>query len=196
MFALSDLLSLIISAFIILPVVIFLREAGYLIVSWLFGVINPRLTIGSGPRVRKVGMIDIRKYYHVYSWFSYDGLKRESKLAYICIYAGPILTNLTLALLINFLIANGWMEEYKTFWDRFIFYAFYYVLFDIVPMKTVNGKPNNGMIIYEMIRYGRRIDYNNEAFLPATSEMEEEYQKQMKQIEEIRKKREEEENNH
>ncbi len=194
MFALSDLLSLIISAFIILPVVIFLREAGYLIVSWLFGVINPRLTIGSGPRVRKVGMIDIRKYYHVYSWFSYDGLKRESKLAYICIYAGPILTNLTLALLINFLIANGWMEEYKTFWDRFIFYAFYYVLFDIVPMKTVNGKPNNGMIIYEMIRYGKRVDYNNEAFLPATSEMEEEYQEQMKQIEEIKKEREEGEN--
>lgn len=194
MFGIADLLSLIISAFIILPVVIFLREAGYLIVSWLFGVINPRLTIGSGPRVRKVGMIDIRKYYHVYSWFSYDGLKRESKLAYICIYAGPILTNLTLALLINFLIANGWMEEYKTFWDRFIFYAFYYVLFDIVPMKTVNGKPNNGMIIYEMIRYGKRVDYNNEAFLPATSEMEEEYQEQMKQIEEIKKEREEEEN--
>lgn len=194
MFGIADLFSLIISAFIILPVVIFLREAGYLIVSWLFGVINPRLTIGSGPRVRKVGMIDIRKYYHVYSWFSYDGLKRESKLAYICIYAGPILTNLTLALLINFLIANGWMEEYKTFWDRFIFYAFYYVLFDIVPMKTVNGKPNNGMIIYEMIRYGKRVDYNNEAFLPATSEMEEEYQEQMKQIEEIKKEREEEEN--
>ena len=27
-----------ISAFIILPVVIFLREAGYFIVSWIFGV--------------------------------------------------------------------------------------------------------------------------------------------------------------
>ncbi len=192
MFGLADLVSLIISAFIILPVVIFLREAGYLIVSWLFGVINPRLTIGSGPRFRKIGMIDIRKYYHVYSWFSYDGLKRESKLAYICMYAGPILTNLSLALLINFLLANGWMEEYKTFWDRFIFYAFYYVLFDIVPMKTINGKPNNGMIIYEMIRYGKRVDYNNESFLPATSEMEERYQEQMEQIEEIKKEREEE----
>lgn len=192
MFGLADLVSLTISAFIILPVVIFLREAGYLIVSWLFGVINPRLTIGSGPRLRKIGMIDIRKYYHVYSWFSYDGLKRESKLAYICMYAGPILTNLSLALLINFLLANGWMEEYKTFWDRFIFYAFYYVLFDIVPMKTINGKPNNGMIIYEMIRYGKRVDYNNESFLPATSEMEEEYQEQMEQIEEIKKEREEE----
>lgn len=193
MFGLADLLSLTVSAFIILPVVIFLRETGYLIVSWLFGVINPRLTIGSGPRFRKFGMIDIRKYYHVYSWFSYDGLKRESKLAYICMYAGPILTNLSLALLINFLVANGWAEEYKTFWDRFVFYAFYYVLFDIVPMKTVNGKPNNGMIIYEMIRYGKRVDFNTESFLPATSEMEEEYQEQMKQIEEIKKEREEEE---
>ena len=147
-----------------------------MIASWLFGVINPRLTVGSGPRVRKFGMIDIRKYYHVYSWFSYDGLKRESKLAYICIYAGPILTNLSIALLLNFLIANGWAEEYKTFWNRFVFYAFYYVLFDTVPMMTVNGKPNNGMIIYEMLRYGKRVDFNNESFLPATSEMEEEYE--------------------
>lgn len=180
MFGLSDLLSLIISAFIILPVVIFLREMGYLVASWLFGVVNPRLTIGSGPRVLKIGMIDIRKYYHLYSWFSYDDIKRKSKLAYICIYSGPILINLVLALLVNFLIANGLVDEYKTFWDRFVFYAFYYLLFDIVPMVTFNGKPNNGMIIYEMLRYGKRVDHNDEPFLPATSEIEEEYQEQMK----------------
>ena len=187
MFGLSDLVSLVISAFIILPIVVFLRESGYLIVSWLFGVIEPRLTIGSGPRILKIGMLDIRKYYHLYSWFSYDGLKRKSKFAYICIYSGPILMNLTLALLINFLVANGWGEEYKTFWDRFVFYAFYYVLFDVVPMMTVNGKPNNGMIIYEMIRYGKRVDNNNESFLPATSKVEEEYQEQMKEIKEMEK---------
>ncbi|MCG3087294.1 hypothetical protein [Sporosarcina cyprini] len=187
MFGLSDLVSLVISAFIILPIVVFIRESGYLIVSWLFGVIEPRLTIGSGPRILKIGMLDIRKYYHLYSWFSYDGLKRKSKFAYICIYSGPILMNLTLALLINFLVANGWGEEYKTFWDRFVFYAFYYVLFDIVPMMTVNGKPNNGMIIYEMIRYGKRVDNNNESFLPATSKVEEEYQEHMKEIKEMEK---------
>lgn len=192
MFGFADLVSLVISAFIILPVVIFVREAGYLIVSWLFGVEEPRITIGSGPRVFKIGMIDIRKYYHLYSWFSYDGLKHTSKWAYICIYAGPILTNLTLALVLNFLVANGWASEYRTFWDRFIFYAFYYVLFDIVPMKTFNGKPNNGMIIYHMLRYGKRVDYNKDPILPATSEVEEEYQEQMKEIEEIiEKKREE-----
>ena len=57
MFGLMDLVSLIISAFIILPVVIFLREAGYLLVSWIFGVVNPRLTIGSGPRIFKIGCV-------------------------------------------------------------------------------------------------------------------------------------------
>ncbi|MGK7378828.1 hypothetical protein ACSFXN_13425 [Planococcus sp. 1R117A] len=186
MFGLADLLSLIISAFIILPVVVFFRETGYLLVSAIFGVNNPRLTIGSGPRLIKIGMFDIRKYYHLYSWFSYDSLKRKSKFVYVSIYAGPILVNLVLALVINALIANGYFEEYKTFWDRFVFYAFYYVLFDIVPMKTANGMPNNGLIIYEMLRYGRRTDYNQEPFIPSTTEVEEEYQEEMEKIEELK----------
>lgn len=192
MFGVTDLVSLIISAFIILPIVVFLREMGYLIVSWLFGVVNPRITVGSGPRLVKFGMFDIRKYYHLYTWYSYDELKHKSKFAYICVYSGPIILNLTLALVLNFLIAYGWAEDFKRFWDRFIFYAFYYVLFDVIPMKTINGKPNNGMIIYEMIRYGKRVDYNTEAFIPETSKVEEEYQEQMEEIEEIIKEREEE----
>lgn len=191
MFGLMDLLSLIISAFIILPVVIFLRETGYFIVSGIFGVKNPRLTIGSGPRIFKIGMFDVRKYYHVYSWFSFDTLKRQSNFAYILLYAGPILINLFMAVTINALIANGMLEEYKTFWERFVFYAFYYVLFDAIPMITVNGKPNNGMIIYEMIRYGKRTDYNNEPFIPATSDVEEQYKEDMKELKEIEEERKE-----
>lgn len=186
MFGFADLISLIISAFIILPIVVFLRESGYLIVSAVFGVNNPRLTIGSGPRIVKIGMFDIRKYYHLYSWFSYDSLKRKSKFVYVCIYAGPILVNLIVALTINAMLANDLLQEYETFWSRFVFYAFYYVLFDIVPMKTANGMPNNGLIIYEMLRYGRRTDYNQEPFIPSTSEVEEQYQEEMEKIEEVK----------
>ncbi|SDG96555.1 hypothetical protein SAMN04487975_102105 [Planococcus glaciei] len=186
MFGLADLISLIISAFIILPIVVFLRESGYLIVSVIFGVNNPRLTIGSGPRIVKIGMFDIRKYYHLYSWYSYDSLKRKSKFVYVSIYAGPILVNLIVALTINAMLANDLLQEYETFWSRFVFYAFYYVLFDIVPMKTANGMPNNGLIIYEMLRYGRRTDYNQEPFIPSTSEVEEQYQEEMEKIEEVK----------
>lgn len=186
MFGLADLISLIISAFIILPIVVFLRESGYLIASFVFGVNNPRLTIGSGPRIVKIGMFDIRKYYHLYSWYSYDSLKRNSKFVYVSIYAGPILVNLIVALAINAMLANDLLQEYETFWSRFVFYAFYYVLFDIVPMKTANGMPNNGLIIYEMLRYGRRTDYNQEPFIPSTSEVEEQYQEEMEKIEEVK----------
>ncbi|MHC8514965.1 hypothetical protein [Sporosarcina sp. ITBMC105] len=184
LFGFADLVSLVISAFIILPVVVFIRETGYLLVSWIFGVVNPRITIGSGPRIFTLGMFDIRKYYHLYSWFSYDGIKRKSNFAYICIFAGPILMNLSIALLINALLANGFMEETKTFWNRFIFYSFYYVLFDAIPMSTINGKPNSGMIIYEMLRYGKRVDHNTEPFLPSTSQVDEEYEETMKQLKE------------
>lgn len=182
MFGFSDLLSVIVSAFIILPIVVFLRETGYLLASIIFGVKNPRLTIGSGPRIFKLGIFDVRKYYHIFCWFSYDTIKRKSKIAYICIYAGPILVNLIFALFINALLANGILQEYRTFWERFIFYAFYYILFDLVPMKTLNGMPNNGMIIYEMFRYGKRTDYNQEPFIRTTTEVEQEYQEQIKQI--------------
>lgn len=186
MFGFSELKSLIISAFIILPVVLFLRETGYLITSWVFGVQNPRLTIGSGPRIFKLGMLDIRKHYHLYSWFSYDSLKRKSKIAYTLIYAGPILINIFFALTINALLANGMLQDFRTFWERFVFYSFYYILFDVIPMITVNGKPNNGMIIYEMIRYGRRTDYNNEPFIPLTTDVEEQYQEERKEIEDLK----------
>lgn len=186
MFGLADLLALIVSAFIILPVVVFLRELGYVVVSMILGVKNPRLTVGSGPRIVKIGMFDIRKYYHLYSWFSYDSLKREGKFAYIMLYAGPILSNVIVAVTINAMLANDMLEDNTTFWNRFIFYAFYYVLFDVVPMKTANGMPNNGLIIYEMLRYGRRTDYNDEPFIPGTSEVEDQYKEEMEKIEEVK----------
>lgn len=184
MFGLQDLISLIISAFIILPVVVFQRELGYVITGALFGVVNPRLTIGSGPRLFKFWIFDVRKYYHLYSWFSYDDLKRKGKFAYVFLYAGPILINAVPALILNALLANDVVTENVTFWNRFLFYQFYYVLFDVIPMKTINGMPNNGMIIYEMLRYGKRVDYNTEPFLPSTTEVEEEYQEEMEEIEE------------
>lgn len=186
MFGISELISLIISAFIILPLVILLREMGYFVISWFFGVKNPRLTFGSGQRVFKFGIFDIRKYYHLYSWFSYDSIKRDSKTAYTLIYAGPILINVFFALTINTLIANGMLEGFRTFWERFIFYSFYYVLFDAIPMITVNGKPNNGMVIYEMLRYGKRTDYSDEPIVPSTTNLDKEYEDEIEKIDTLK----------
>lgn len=156
--------------------------------SSIVGVENPRITLGSGPRLFKMWVFDVRKYYHLYSWFSYDSLKRESRFSYVLIYLSPIMINLVLALTVNALLANDVIEEYRTFWNRYVFYAFFYVLFDIVPMKTAHGKPNNGLIIYEMLRHGKRTDYNQEPFLPSTTEVDEQYDEEMANIERIKEK--------
>ncbi|MFK8793794.1 hypothetical protein [Planococcus plakortidis] len=187
MFGLSDFISLVISAFIILPLTILIRESGYLIASGIVGVENPRLTIGSGPRVFKIGILDVRKYYQLYSRFSYDSLKRDNKFTYIFLYGSPVLMTLFLALALNALIANGILQSFMTFWDRFVFYAIFYLLFDVVPMKMQGGMPNNGMIIYEMLRYGKRTDFNESPFIPATSDVEQEQQDIVEKIEKRQK---------
>ena len=195
MFGLSDLIAVVISAFIILPVVIFIRELGYLPVTLFLGVKNPRLTVGSGPRIAKFGVFDIRKYYHLYSWFSFDDIRRKNNLNYILIYASPIIANTIVAVGLNTLIANGFFEEQARFWNRFVFYAVFYVLFDSIPMIMNNGKPNNGMIIYELIRYGKRVDHNKDNLIPTTKQMEEDYQNEMKEIEKAQQKLENEKKN-
>lgn len=69
-----------------------------------------------------------------------------------------------------------------TFWDRFVFYAIFYLLFDVVPMKMQGGMPNNGMIIYEMLRYGKRMDFNEHPFIPSTSDADKEQEEVLEKI--------------
>ena len=122
------------------------------------------------------GQLDFRRNYHLYSWFSFDQLKREGKFAYIFLYASPIVFSTTIGLILNALLANGYLDTYATFFDRFIFYLFFYVLFDAVPMTTINGMPNNGKIIFDMLLHGKRTDPNLEDFIPSTSNIDEVYE--------------------
>ncbi|WP_231577183.1 hypothetical protein [Salinicoccus sediminis] len=124
----------------------------------------------------------MRRYYQLYSWFSYDSMKWNGKYGHIFLYTSPIMANVIVGVIINALLANGYMAEHDTFWNRFIFYAFYYVLFDAIPMKTLNGMPNNGMVMYNLIRFGRRVDHNKTPFLPATGDTEENYQNEMHEV--------------
>lgn len=182
MFGISELISLVISIFFILPVIVMLREIGYLCAATLLGAKNPRITLGAGPRLFKIGIFDMRRYYHLYSWFSYDSMRWNGKFSHIFLYLSPIMINVCAGVIINALLANGYLAEYDTFWNRFIFYAFYYVLFDSIPMKTLNGMPNNGMILYDLIRFGKRVDHNKTPFLPTTDGIEESYQDEMYQV--------------
>ncbi len=154
---LVDFISLIISLFIILPVVSLVRELGYLFTSKIFGAKETKVTIGSGPVVCKLGVFEVRRYYFTYSWCSYKDLKKDSKLTHMIIYASPIISTLFMALIVNSLLVEGILEA--NFWHRFVFYAFYFVLFDAIPIYYPDGQPSNGRVVYDLIRYGRKTDF-------------------------------------
>lgn len=161
LFGLADFFRLALSVFIILPVVSLTRELGYLIAGKIFGVKKTTITIGSGPIMWKFGMFEIRRYYFMYSWCHYDTLARDTKVAHAIIYASPILSNLVIALGINALLAND-LLEYETFWNQFVFYAFYFMVFDAIPMYYPDGQPSNGRVIYDLIRYGKLSDFKKD----------------------------------
>ncbi len=58
-----DLLQLIMSALIILPIVTVIRESGYYVTALLLGAKNKRLVVGSGPLLFSMKTIEVRRYF-------------------------------------------------------------------------------------------------------------------------------------
>src|SRR5699024_12701446 len=111
MFGISELISLVISIFFILPVIVMLREIGYLCAATLLGAKNPRITLGAGPRLFKIGIFDMRRHYHLYSWFSYDRMRWNGKLSDILLYISPIMNNVCAGVIITAQIVNNYLAE-------------------------------------------------------------------------------------
>ncbi|MBD1379526.1 zinc metalloprotease [Metabacillus arenae] len=161
MFGLFDFISLILSVFIILPIVSIIHETGHLFFAYLFKAKNHKLEIGCGKPLFEVGRIRIRRFYFWYSWCQFEQLKRNSRIHYILVYAGPMIFNIVAAFLVNGLVYLKVLEESK-FWNQFIYYSIFFVIFDILPMRYPDGQPSNGLVIYEMIRYGKKATFQKE----------------------------------
>ncbi|SFE75593.1 hypothetical protein [Alteribacillus iranensis] len=160
MFGIVDFFQLILSLFLILPAVSIIRESGYIIAATIFGAKNKKITIGVGPKILDLSFFEIRKYYFMYSWCTYESIRYEGKWAHILIYSAPIAANFFVALVINGLLAADILSG--SFWEKFIFYAFYFVLFDALPLYFPDGQPSNGRVVFELLKYGKRIDFDKE----------------------------------
>lgn len=165
-----------------MPTVSFMREFSYLLIGRIVGAKNPRVTVGSGRElfnfnILGLGNIDVRRNYHIISWFSFDELRNDNKFLYASLYASPIVINVVIGLILNYFLSHGYLQDYATFFDRFIFYIFFYVLLDTIPMTTINGLPNNGKIIYDMLKHGKRIDSNLDYFIPSTTDIDSQFKR-------------------
>lgn len=158
MFSLTDWGRLLLAALFILPVVTTIRESGYYIAATLLGGTNKKLVVGSGPTLFKVHTLEVRRYFFMYSWMEYDELRPSTRFWHGFIYASPILTTSITAIVVNWLVFEGALPN-NIFWTTFIFYCFYFVLFDLIPVYLPDGQPTNGRAIFDLIWHGERSDY-------------------------------------
>ncbi|UJL46021.1 hypothetical protein KFZ58_16905 [Virgibacillus sp. NKC19-16] len=154
------------AALIILPITAVIREGGYYFAATLLGAKNKKLTVGSGPVLFTLPTIEVRRYFFMYSWMKYDELHPSNRFWHGIIYISPILGPLLLGAFINTLLAQDILPS-NMFWDTFMYYIFYYIFFDLIPVYLPDGQPTNGRAIFDLIRYGERTDFIKE-------EMEEE----------------------
>lgn len=161
MFGLLDILYLIMSIFVIFPIVSLIHEIGHLFFAYLFKAKNQTLDIGCGDTLFEIGRIRIRKYYFFYSWCQFERLENNSKLNYILVYAGPMIFNILAAVIVNAFIYYGYIESQK-FWSLFVYYSFYFVMFDAIPMRYPDGQPSNGLVVLEMLKDGKRATFQKE----------------------------------
>ncbi|GAF11636.1 hypothetical protein JCM19046_2591 [Bacillus sp. JCM 19046] len=158
MFSPTDWFRLLMAALFILPLTTVIRESGYYLVATILRGTNKNLIIGSGPTLFKLPTIEVRRYFFMYSWMEYDELKPSNRLWHGLIYLSPILTTGVSAVTVNSLVLNGVLDN-NIFWSTFIFYCFYFMLFDLIPVYLPDGQPTNGRAIYDLIRHGERSDY-------------------------------------
>ncbi|AXF57056.1 hypothetical protein [Salicibibacter kimchii] len=152
MFDLYDLLRLLVSAFFILPIVSLIRESGYFLIATLLGAKNKHIYVGAGPILFRLPSIEIRRYFFITSWVTYDEIQPDHKFWHILIYASPMLSNIFVAAVINSLLGAEVIGG-EIFWNTFLFYTFYFVLFDALPVYHPDGQPTNGRAIYDVIRH-------------------------------------------
>ncbi len=146
------------SALFILPLTTIIRESGYYLAASILGGTNKKLIIGSGPILFSLKTVEVRRYFFMYSWMQYDELRPSNRFWHGFIYASPILTTGVCAFTVNSLILSGTLDN-NIFWSTFIFYCFYFMLFDVIPVYLPDGQPTNGRAIFDLVWHGERSDY-------------------------------------
>ncbi|GAK13701.1 hypothetical protein [Geomicrobium sp. JCM 19039] len=160
MFDFLDLLRLLISAFVILPFVSLIRESGYYLVATLLGAKNKKIIIGCGPKLFSLPSIEVRRYFFMFSWCHYDDIRPDHKFWHALIYASPMLSNILAAVMVNIMLGFGLLPG-ETLWNTFLFYTFYFVLFDALPVYMPDGQPTNGRAIWDLFRHDRWYTSDN-----------------------------------
>ncbi len=156
MFTLNDIPMFLVNFFVILPIVTLVHEAGHVLVARLFGG-KVKFCIGTGRTLFHIGPLEIRRKYFMEGWCQYEELKYNKTWAHIAIYLSGSLFNLIVILIINYLITSNTIPV-TLFFYQFTYFSIYFIFFSLMPFRNDDGRPSDGMAVFDVLRYGKSVD--------------------------------------
>ncbi|MYL64531.1 hypothetical protein GLW07_14325 [Bacillus hwajinpoensis] len=156
MFTLNDIPMFLVNFFIILPIVTLVHEAGHVLIARLFGG-KVKFCIGTGRTLFQIGPLEVRRKYFMEGWCQYEELTYNKTWAHVAIYLGGSLFNLIVILIINYLITSN-MIPVTLFFYQFTYFSIYFIFFSLMPFRNDDGRPSDGMAVFDVLRYGKSAD--------------------------------------
>ncbi|MFQ3542863.1 hypothetical protein Q7A53_02175 [Halobacillus rhizosphaerae] len=156
MFTLSDIPMFFINFFIILPIVTLVHEAGHVCVARLFGG-KVKFCIGTGETLFHIGPLEIKRKYFMEGWCQYEALTYNKTWAHVAIYLAGSGFNLLVILILNSLMSANILPV-TLFFYQYAYFSIYFIFFSLFPYRNGEGKPSDGMAVFDVIRYGKAVD--------------------------------------
>lgn len=142
--------------FFILPIVTLIHESGHVLIARLFGG-KIKFCIGTGQTLFNIGPLEIKKKYFMEGWCQYESLTYNKTWAHVSIYLAGSAFNFIVILIINLLITMETIPA-TLFFYQYAYFSIYFIFFSLFPYKNDNGKPSDGMAIFDVIKYGKAKD--------------------------------------
>jgi hypothetical protein len=156
LFTLSDIPILLVSLFIILPLITIIHQAGHVFFVWVFGG-KLKFVIGAGKRLFGFGPIEVRRIYFWHSFFHFKELKHDTTLSHFLVFIGGSLFNFISILIVNGLILMDIFAPH-IFYYNFVYFSIYYIFFALFPARYSKDHPSDMMAIIDLLKYGKRCD--------------------------------------
>ena len=159
MFGINDLPKFFLAFFLVLPIISFFHEAGHVFFAWLMGGKNIKVIVGTGNKLFRWWILEVREYYFYYGFCSFDNLKHNKRLSTILIFSGGVLFNALAAIAVMYLVEEGIMQSGMLTY-QFTYFSMYYIFFALLPMPYPDGSYSDGKVILDLIRNKPRITEN------------------------------------
>lgn len=156
MFTFSDIPMFFVNFFLILPLVTLIHESGHVLTARLFGG-KIKFCIGTGKTLFNIGPLEVKKRYFMEGWCQYDSLTYNKTWAHIFIYLAGSGFNLIVILILNYLITTEYLPA-TLFFYQYAYFSIYFIFFSLIPYRNDDGKPSDGMAVYDVLRYGKAKD--------------------------------------